>query len=165
MPFHHYILHKWQSQEHFCTQRLIIPLDALYPTRKMCLQTLHLPIRHHANLPIHLNDRPHIRFTQSNWVFCRLCWFANTPALPSSYPRGDSFLPQALEEGAPPRTSILAKMIYYAIPHCAIMNACDAARDLHSDRVVLAYLCVWRVVRSKGEWRRSVRARSGRAGP
>jgi len=51
-----------------------------------------------------------------------------------------------------------------AIPHCAIMKMCDA-KDLHPGSVVLAYLCVWRVVQAKLECRRSVRERGGRAGP
>lgn len=59
--------------------------------------------------------------------------------------------------------STIAKMIC-AIPHCAIMNMCDA-EDLHPGSVVLAYLCVWRVVQAKRECRRWVRERSGRAGP
>lgn len=57
--------------------------------------------------------------------------------------------------------STIAKMIC-AIPHCAIMNMCDA-EDLPC--VELAYLCVWRVVQAKRECRRWVRERSGRAGP
>lgn len=82
--------------------------------------------------------------------------FLNTPALSSSpYACENWFLPSALkEEGAPPRTKIHKRQVDSSLCQHVTRSYIQSTPlrwtlHRHLDRVVLAYLCVWRVVQAE----------------